>query len=139
MPKTSRRRTWGCRPLPTTAVLVALVALALAAAAVAASNSIHVKVTKKQLAFVGTAAATGDSVQVNFDPHKCAAGYSKESKRTKVAFTDFKTTGAGPFKFTLKLPIPAPSGDKPGRYACTYLLAVNGDNIAQVASASAKY
>ncbi|HXB64195.1 MAG TPA: hypothetical protein VNV42_04885 [Solirubrobacteraceae bacterium] len=139
MPGTSHRRTWRRRPLLTTAVLGVLVALALVAAAVAASNSIHVKVTKKQLAFAGTAAATGDSVQVNFDPHKCAANYSKESKRHKVAFTSFKTTGAGPFEFTIKLPVPAPAGDKPGRYACAYLLAINGDNIAPVASASAKY
>lgn len=139
MPGISHRRPWRCRPLATTAVLGVLVALALAAVAVAASNGVHVKVTKKQLTFVGTAAAMGDSVQVNLDPNKCAASYSKESKRTKVAFTDFKTTGAGQFKFTLKLPIPPPTGDKPGRYACAYLLAINGDNIAPVASASAKY
>ncbi len=139
MPRTSHRRTWRCRPLATTAVLGLLVALALSAAAVAASNGIHVKTTKKQIAIVGAAAVAGDSVQVNFDPHKCAASYSKESQRSKVAFTDFKTTGAGRFKFTVKLPIPPPSGDKPGRYACAYLLEIKNNNIAPVASASAKY
>lgn len=143
MPQTAHRRKGRCRPLVTTAVLGLLVALALAlalvAAAAAASNSIHAKTTKKQIAIVGTAAAAGDSVQVNFDPHKCAAGYSQESRRGKVAFTDFKATGAGHFKFTIKLPIPPPSGDKPGHYACAYLLEIKNSNVAPVASASAKY
>ncbi len=139
MPGISRLRACRRHPLATTVVLGLLVAFAVAASAAAASNSIHVTVTKKQLAFIGTAATAGDSVQVNFDPHKCAASYSAESKRTKVAFTDFRTNGAGHFRFTIKLPIPSPSGDKPGHYACAYLLEVVSDNVKPVASASGKY
>jgi hypothetical protein len=130
---------WRRHPLITTIALGLLIALALATAALAASNSVHVSATKKQLSISGSAAASGDSVQVNFDPNKCAASYSAETKRTKVGFTDFQTKGAGHFKFTLRLPIPPPSGDKPGHYACTYLLEIVGQNIKPVASTSAKY
>lgn len=139
MPRTSRLRACRHHPFATTAVLALLFALAVAASAAAASNSIHVTATKKQLTIAGVAATTGDSVQVNFDPHKCAASYSAETKRTKVGFTDFQAHSAGHFKFTLKLPIPPPSGDKPGRYACAYLLEVVNDNVKPVASTSAKY
>jgi hypothetical protein len=139
MPRISRLRARRRHPLATTVALGLLVALALVASAAAASNSIHVSATKKQMTITGTAATTGDSVQVNFDPHKCAAGYSAETKRTKVAFTDFQAHSAGHFKFTLKLPIPAPAGGKPGRFACAYLLEVVSDNIKPVASTSAKY
>ncbi len=141
MPGISRLRTDRSHPVATTVVLGLLVALAVAASAVAASNSIHVTVTKKQIAITGAAATGGDSVQVNFDPHKCAASYSLESKRADVAFTDFQASGAGHFKFTIKLPIPPPSGDKPGHYACAYLVEIvdNGTNIKPVASASGKY
>lgn len=118
---------------------VLLAVLAAAATAAAASNSVHVTATKKQLVITGTAATAGDSVQVNFDPNKCAASYAQETKRTKVAFTDFQAKAAGHFKFTIKLPIPPPSGDKPGHYACTYLLETQNDNIKPVASTSAKY
>lgn len=139
MPGISRLRAQSRHPLAPTIALVLLVVLALAASAAAASNGIHVTATKKQLSITGTAAASGDSVQVNFDPHKCAASYSAETKRAKVAFTDFQAKGAGHFKFTIKLPIPPPSGDKPGRYACAYLLEIVGDNVKPVASTSAKY
>jgi hypothetical protein len=98
-----------------------------------------VTVTKKQIAITGTAATAGDSVQVNFDPHKCAASYSVESRRPDVAFTDFQASGPGHFKFTIKLPIPPPSGDKPGHYACAYLLEIENDNIKPIASTSGKY
>jgi hypothetical protein len=135
-----RLRVGRRHPLANTVALALLVALALAASAFAASNSIHVSATKKQLSITGTAAAAGDSVQVNFDPNKCAASYSAETKRTKVAFTDFQAKGAGHFKFKLHLPIPSPSGDKPGRYACAYLLEIiGGQTIKPVASTSAKY
>ena len=134
-----RLRAWRRHPFATTTALGLLIALALATAALAASNSVHVSATKKQLSISGSAAASGDSVQVNFDPNKCAASYSAEIKRTKVGFTDFQTKGAGHFKFTLRLPIPPPSGDKPGHYACTYLLEIVGQNIKPVASTSAKY
>ncbi len=139
MPGISRLRAYRRSPLATTVVLGLLVALTVAASAAAASNSIHVAVTKKQIAITGTAATTGDSVQVNFDPHKCAASYSAESKRTKVAFTDFQAHGAEHFKFTIKLPVPSPSGDKPGHYACAYLLEIVNDNVKPVASTSGKY
>jgi hypothetical protein len=139
MPRMPRLRTYRSHPLATTVVLGLLVALAVAASAAAASNSIHVTATKKQITTTGTAATAGDSVQVNFDPHKCAASYSLESKRTNVAFTDFQASGAGHFKFTIKLPIPPPSGDKPGHYACAYLLEVQNDNVKPVASTSGKY
>jgi hypothetical protein len=139
MPGLSRLRTCRRHPIATTFVLGLLVALAVAASAAAASNSIRVTVTKKQIAITGTAATTGDSVQVNFDPHKCASSYTLESKRANVAFTDFQASGAGHFKFTIKLPIPPPSGDKPGHYACTYLLEVENDNVKPVASTSGKY
>ncbi|HEV7942147.1 MAG TPA: hypothetical protein VGP17_05030 [Solirubrobacteraceae bacterium] len=134
-----RLRAWRRHPLATTIALGLLIALALAATALAASNNVHVSATKKQLSITGTAAASGDSVQVNFDPHKCASSYTAETKRTKVGFTDFQAKGAGHFKFTLHLPIPPPSGDKPGHYACTYLLEIVGQNIKPVASTSAKY
>jgi hypothetical protein len=139
MPGTSRLRTYRNRPVATTVVLGLLVALAVAASAAAASNSIHVTVTKKQIAITGTAATAGDSIQVNFDPHKCAASYSLESKRANVAFTDFQASGAGQFKFTIKLPIPPPSGDKSGHYACAYLLEVENDNVKAIAWTSGKY
>lgn len=139
MPGISRLRTRRSHPLATAVVLGLLTVLALAASAGAASGSIHVTATKKQLAITGSAATAGDSVQVNFDPNKCAASYSLESKRTNVAFTDFRASGAGHFKFTIKLPIPPPSGDKPGHYACAYLLEVENDNVKPVASASGKY
>jgi hypothetical protein len=139
MSRTSRPRAYRRHPLATTVVLGLLVVLAVAASAAAASNSIHVTATKKQLTITGTATTTGDSVKVNFDPHKCAASYSAESKRTKVAFTDFQAHSAGHFKFTIKLPIPPPSGEKPGHYACAYLLEIVSDNIKPVTSTSAKY
>lgn len=139
MPGISRLRTYRSHPLAPTVVLGLLVALSAIASAAAASNSIHVTVTKKQIAITGTAATAGDSVQVNFDPHKCAASYSLESKRANVAFTDFQTSSAGHFKFTIKLPIPPPSGEKPGHYACAYLLEVENDNVKPVAWTSGKY
>jgi hypothetical protein len=134
--KTERRR-----PLLTTLALALLVTLAVTATAVAASNSIHVSATKKKITVTGTAATANDSVQVNFDPHKCAASYATEIKRGKVAFTDFAHQKSGHFKVTVNLPIHEPSGDKPGHYACTYLLEIvdNGTNIKSVASASGKY
>jgi hypothetical protein len=117
-----------------------LAALTMAGSAVAASNGIHIKTTKKQITITGTAAASGDSVQVNFDPHKCAASYSQEDKRTGVAFTSFDRLSAGRFKETIKLPIAEPTGDKPAHYACAYLLEiVKGTTIKPVASASRKY
>jgi hypothetical protein len=123
----------------TTIMLVLVAAFAAAGTALAASNSLRVKVTKKQLAFTGTAAAASDSVEVHFDPNKCATSYARETKRMKVAFTDFQVRRARHFTFTLKLPIPAPQGDKPGHHACAYLLHVSGASIKPVASASAKY
>ena len=134
--KTARRR-----PLATTLALALLVTLAVTATAVAASNSIHVSATKTKITVTGTAATAGDSVQVNFDPHKCAASYAAEIKRAKVPFTDFAHQKSGHFKVSVNLPIHLPSGDKPGHYACTYLLEIvdNGANIKPVASASGKY
>ena len=114
-------------------------AFAAAGTALAASNSLRVKVTKKQLAFTGTAAAASDSVEVHFDPNKCATSYARETKRKRVAFTDFQVRRARHFTFTVKVPIPAPQGDKPGHHACAYLLHVSGASIKPVASASAKY
>ena len=87
----------------------------------------------------GTAAAASDSVEVHFDPNKCAASYARETKRKRVAFTDFQVRRARHFTFTVKLPIPAPQGDKPGHHACAYLLHVSGASIKPVASASATY
>jgi hypothetical protein len=140
MPGISRLRAGRRYPLPAAIALGLLIALALAVSALAASNSVHVSAAKKQLSITGFAVASGDSVQVNFDPNKCAASYSAETKRTKVGFTDFQAKGAGHFKFTLHLPIPPPSGDKPGRFACAYLLEiVGGQTIKPVASTSAKY
>ncbi len=120
-------------------MLVLVVAFAAAGTALAASNSLKVKVTKHQLAFTGTAAAASDSVEVHFDPDKCAKTYAKESKRKRVAFTDFRVPRAGHFRFTVKRPIPAPQGDKPGHHACAYLLHVSGGNLKPVASATGKY
>ena len=134
--KTPRRR------LPATALALALlVTLAVTATAVAASNSIHVSATKKRITVTGTATTAGDSVQINFDPHKCAASYAAEIKRAKVPFTDFAHQKSGHFKVTVNLPIHLPSGDKPGHHACTYLLKIvdSGANIKPVASASGKY
>lgn len=127
------------RRLAMVLLLGLLAALASVASAFAASNSVHVTATKKQIEITGVAAATGDSVQVNFDPHKCAASYALELKRPKVAFTDFQAKGAGHFKFTIKLPIAPPTGGKPVRFACAYLLEVVNDNVKPVASTSAKY
>ncbi len=123
----------------TSSVLVLVAMVAAAGTALAASNTLRVKVTKKQLAFTGTAAAASDSVEVHFDPNKCATSYAKETKRKKVGFTDFQVHRAGHFTFTLKLPIPAPQGDKPGHHACAYLLHASGAHVKVVASASGKY
>lgn len=139
MPVISRLRAYCSHPMATTVVLALLALLAVATSAAGASNSIHVKVTKKQIAITGTAATAGDSIQVNFDPHKCATSYSLESRRTKVAFTDFQARHAGHFKFTLKLPIPAPAGGKPGHYACAYLLEIENNNVKPVASTNGEY
>jgi hypothetical protein len=129
------------RPVATALVLALFVTLAVSATAVAASNSIHVSATKKKITVTGTAATAGDSVQINFDPHKCAASYAAEIKRAKVPFTDFAHQKSGHFKVAVNLPIHLPSGDKPGHYACTYLLEIvdGGTNIKPVASASGKY
>lgn len=141
MPGSLPLKTWRRRSLVTALALALLVTLAATATAVAASNSIHVSATKKRITITGTATTAGDAVQVNFDPHKCAASYATEIKRGKVAFTDFAHQKSGHFKVTVNLPIHEPSGDKPGHYACTYLLEIvdNGANIKPVASASGKY
>jgi len=137
LPLTAARR----RPVAKALALALLVPLAVTATAVAASNNIHVSATKKKITVTGTAATAGDSVQVNFDPHKCAASYAAEIKRAKVPFTDFAHQKSGHFKVTVNVPIHLPSGDKPGHYACTYLLEIvdGGTNIKPVASASGKY
>ena len=141
MPGSSRLQTRRRRPFATAIALALLVSLAVTATAIAASNSIKVSATKKKITITGTAVNADDSVQVSFDPHKCAATFAKESKRTKVAFTDFVHLNAGHFKETIRLPIPAPSGERPGHYACTYLVEIidNGTNIKPVAFASGKY
>ena len=123
----------------TSIMLVLVTAFAAAGTALAASNTLRVKVSKKQLAFTGTAAAASDAVEVHFDPNKCATSYGKENKRKGVTFTDFQVHRAGQFTFTVKLPVPPPQGDKPGHHACAYLLHVSGANIKPVASTSAKY
>lgn len=137
LPLTTARR----RPVAKALALALLVTLAVTATAVAASNSIRVSATKKKITVTGTATIAGDSVQVNFDPHKCAAGYAAEIKRAKVPFTDFAHQKSGHFKVTVNLPIHLPSGDKPGHYACAYLVEIvdNGTNIKPVASGSGKY
>lgn len=134
--KPTRRRS-----VATALVLALFVTLAVSATAVAASNSIHVSATKKKITVTGNAATAGDSVQINFDPHKCAVSYAAEIKRAKVPFTDFAHQKSGHFKVAVNLPIHLPSGDKPGHYACTYLLEIvdGGTNIKPVASASGKY
>jgi hypothetical protein len=135
----SRVRTARRHSVASTVALALTVALAIAGSAVAASNSIHVKATKKQLTFTGSAATRNETLQVNFDPNRCAATYSAETRRKHVAFTDFPTRHTGHFKFKVKLPIPPPQGGRPGHHACAYLLKVNGNTVKQVASASAKY
>jgi hypothetical protein len=120
-------------------VLVVLTAGVATGTALAASNSLAVKVTKRQITFTGTAAAATDAVEIHFDPKRCATTYAREAKRTKIAFTDFQVHKAGRFRFTIKLPIPPPSGDKPGHHACAYLLKVSGTSIKPVAAASARY
>jgi hypothetical protein len=119
MPGRSPLKTARRRPLLTTLALALLATLAVTA----------------------TAATANDSVQINFDPHKCAASYAAETKRAKVPFTAFAHQKSGHFKVTVNLPIHLPSGDKPGHYACSYLVEIidNGTNIKPVASASAKY
>ncbi|HEY4830060.1 MAG TPA: hypothetical protein VIH85_25070 [Solirubrobacteraceae bacterium] len=141
MPGPSCLQTRRRRPLVTAAGLALLISLAVTASAIAASNSVKVATTKKKITITGIAATAPESVQVNFDPHKCAASYSRETKRSKVAFTDFQVHTVGHFTFRIKLPVPAPSGDKAGHYACTYLLEIvdNGTNVKPVASASSKY
>jgi hypothetical protein len=84
-----RTRTKVATLLASLAVLVTVVQLLAAGSALAASNSVHVKSSKKQITISGVAATAGDSVQVNFDPHKCAASYAQEDKRQGVAFTAF--------------------------------------------------
>lgn len=141
MPGPSRLQTRRRRPLMTAVALALFISLAATASAIAASNGVKVATTKKKITITGTAATVPESVQVNFDPRKCAASYAKETKRGGVAFTDFQIHGAGHFTFKIKLPVPTPSGDKAGHYACTYLLEIvdNGTNVKPVASASAKY
>jgi hypothetical protein len=141
MPGPKRPNARRRRSLVATVALALLATLAVAASAVAASNSVKVHATKKKLTITGTAVNSDDSVQVNFDPHKCAATFAKENKRKKVAFTDFAHLNAGHFKETIRLPIPAPSGGKPGHYACTYLIKLtdNDTKFVVVASTSGKY
>jgi hypothetical protein len=64
-----RTRTKVATLLASLAVLVTVVQLLAAGSALAASNSVHVKSSKKQIAISGVAATAGDSVQVNFDRH----------------------------------------------------------------------
>jgi hypothetical protein len=135
----SRVRAAGRRTAASTVALALTAALAIAGSAVAASNSVHVKATKKQLTFTGTAATRNGALQVNFDPNRCAATYSAETRRKNVAFTDFPIRRRGHFKFKIKLPVPPPQGGKPGHHACAYLLKINGSTVKQAASASAKY
>jgi hypothetical protein len=93
----------------TSIMLVLVAAFAAAGTALAASNSLRVKVTKKQLAFTGTAAAASDSVEVHFDPNKCAASYARETKRKRVASTDFQVRTARHFHVQGQAPDPAAS------------------------------
>jgi hypothetical protein len=141
MPGPSCLQTRRRRPLVMAVALALLVSLGVSATAIAASNGIKVHATKKKLTITGTAVNSGDSIQVNFDPHKCAATFAAEGKRKKVAFTDFVRLNAGHFTETIRLPIPPPTGGKPGHYACTYLLKItdNDTNFKVVASTSGKY
>jgi hypothetical protein len=89
MPANGRNR----HPRAISVAIAATLALATAGIAGAASNSVHVKITKKAISITGSRSATGDVVQLSYDPHKCAS-FAVESTRS-TQFSDFRGTSAG--------------------------------------------
>jgi hypothetical protein len=131
MPANGRNR----HPRAISVAIAATLALATAGIAGAASNSVHVKITKKAISITGSRSATGDVVQLNYDPHKCAT-FAVENKRS-TQFSDFRGTSAGSFKYTIErsglhLSKPLP------HYVCAYLIVLKGSSFVQLASASSK-